>query len=435
MLLRPASVAEPFGLGGPPPVQLAEVAGVLRRPAAQRHPRRGRVPTERRRDRRRAASRSPTTIWSSRSARARPTRSPAPCRSAAPPTSRRSPRLLDERGSGRRADDRLRRALRRRAGRCPVYELAMMAAADLRAPRRGHRDPVVTAEPAPLWLFGEPAGEAIAELLAARGIRLRARPRHGLRGRPRSPWRRVRRMRPTRSWSSRRSRAHGSAGSPGDDQGFVPVDELGRVDGRRGRLGGGRRHGLPDQAGRPGLPAGGHRRHGHRGASSARPPSRSPFRPVLRGSAAHRRRAALPARRARPPRRGTAARRHRDCAARSRPARCGGRRARWPAATSRPTSPPRGPARWVASRWPIVPRRRPAQPPAAPATRSSSRCCSPTRTPPPATSRQALHALDAAAALSGGVLPADAARRRDAWRPRAATPVPRPSHIEIEEEP
>jgi sulfide:quinone oxidoreductase len=40
---------------------------------------------------------------------------------------------------------------------------------------------------------------------------------------------------------------------------------------------------------------------------------------------------------------------------------------------------------------------------------------------------QALHALDAAAALSGGVLPAEAARRRDTWRPRIAGrphPVP-----------
>ena len=45
---------------------------------------------------------------------------------------------------------------------------------------------------------------------------------------------------------------------------------------------------------------------------------------------------------------------------------------------------------------------------------------------------QALHALDAAAALSGGVLPAEAAHRRDAWRPRIQ---PRPQPTPIEESP
>jgi hypothetical protein len=48
---------------------------------------------------------------------------------------------------------------------------------------------------------------------------------------------------------------------------------------------------------------------------------------------------------------------------------------------------------------------------------------------------QALHALDAAAALAGGVLPAEAARRRDVWRPRLGlrpAPVRTPP---IEEEP
>ena len=48
---------------------------------------------------------------------------------------------------------------------------------------------------------------------------------------------------------------------------------------------------------------------------------------------------------------------------------------------------------------------------------------------------QALHALDAAAALSGGVLPVEAARRRDTWRPHIAgrpQPIPLDHH---EEEP
>ena len=51
----------------------------------------------------------------------------------------------------------------------PVYELALMAAADDRG-----EITLVTPEHAPLWVFGPEAGEAVSELLAARGIALRA---------------------------------------------------------------------------------------------------------------------------------------------------------------------------------------------------------------------------------------------------------------------
>jgi sulfide:quinone oxidoreductase len=56
----------------------------------------------------------------------------------------------------------------------PVYELAVMAAIDLRD--RGVRDArltVVTPEREPLWLFGSAAGDAVRRLLAERGISLR----------------------------------------------------------------------------------------------------------------------------------------------------------------------------------------------------------------------------------------------------------------------
>jgi sulfide:quinone oxidoreductase len=61
----------------------------------------------------------------------------------------------------------------------PAYELAIMSAVDLRD--RGVRDmelTVVVPEREPLWLFGDAAGEAVRELLSARGIGLRtgARP-------------------------------------------------------------------------------------------------------------------------------------------------------------------------------------------------------------------------------------------------------------------
>jgi sulfide:quinone oxidoreductase len=51
----------------------------------------------------------------------------------------------------------------------PVYELAIMAAVQ----RPGVEITIVTAETAPLWVFGEQAGAAIRELLADRGISLR----------------------------------------------------------------------------------------------------------------------------------------------------------------------------------------------------------------------------------------------------------------------
>jgi sulfide:quinone oxidoreductase len=56
----------------------------------------------------------------------------------------------------------------------PLYELAIMAAVDLRD--RGARDVeliVVTPEREPLWLFGSAAGDALREVLSARGIALR----------------------------------------------------------------------------------------------------------------------------------------------------------------------------------------------------------------------------------------------------------------------
>jgi sulfide:quinone oxidoreductase len=56
----------------------------------------------------------------------------------------------------------------------PVYELAVMAAVDLRS--RGVRDArvtVVTPEREPLWLFGPAAGAAVRELLGRRVIALR----------------------------------------------------------------------------------------------------------------------------------------------------------------------------------------------------------------------------------------------------------------------
>jgi len=56
----------------------------------------------------------------------------------------------------------------------PVYELAIMAAVELRNRGVTPEITVVTPEPAPLWVFGAEASAAIAELLAERGIGVRA---------------------------------------------------------------------------------------------------------------------------------------------------------------------------------------------------------------------------------------------------------------------
>lgn len=57
----------------------------------------------------------------------------------------------------------------------PVYELAIMAATELRNRGVEPEITVVTPEPAPLWIFGPEASAAVADLLAERGIALRTR--------------------------------------------------------------------------------------------------------------------------------------------------------------------------------------------------------------------------------------------------------------------
>ena len=114
----------------------------------------------------------------------------------------------------------------------PVYELAMMTAVELRD--RGVRDAtlgVATAEPEPLRLFGSAAGEAMREMLDARRIALwtGVRPlrlRAGLLDVEPGP--------PLRADEAISVPAlHGPAlkGLPADPRGFIPVDAHGRVTG------------------------------------------------------------------------------------------------------------------------------------------------------------------------------------------------------------
>lgn len=113
----------------------------------------------------------------------------------------------------------------------PLYELAMMAATELRSRGRTPRITIITPEPQPLWMFGGEAGAAVSEQLAARGITLRAGARlvavHPgwveLDGADPVPAGRVIAM--------PRLVGHAIPGLPRNPSGFVPVDGHGRVPG------------------------------------------------------------------------------------------------------------------------------------------------------------------------------------------------------------
>ncbi len=113
----------------------------------------------------------------------------------------------------------------------PVYELAIMAAVELRSRGGEPEITVVTPEPAPLWIFGPEAGTAIAELLAERGIALRTGARVvavrdatlELAGAPDVPADRV--------IALPRLVGPATPGLPHARHGFLPVDGHGRVTG------------------------------------------------------------------------------------------------------------------------------------------------------------------------------------------------------------
>ena len=160
----------------------------------------------------------------------------------------------------------------------PVYELAIMAAVE----HRSKQVTVVTAEAAPLWVFGEEAGAAVRKLLADRGIALRTA---------------------TRAVAARAGRLElgggdsipadavialprltgpAIAGLPHDPDGFIPVDSHGAVHGLSGVYAAGDATAFPLKQG--GLAA--QQADAVAEAIAARlgaPVVAEPFRPVLRG--------------------------------------------------------------------------------------------------------------------------------------------------------
>jgi sulfide:quinone oxidoreductase len=113
----------------------------------------------------------------------------------------------------------------------PAYELAIMASVELRNRGLKPEITIVTAEPAPLWIFGEQAGGVVAELLAERGIGVRA----GVR--PAAVRAHSLELEDGASVVADRVIAlpelQGPAvrGLPHDPRGFIPVDAHGRVPG------------------------------------------------------------------------------------------------------------------------------------------------------------------------------------------------------------
>ena len=178
------------------------------------------------------------------------------------------------------------RASARRGWTLPVYELAIMAAVELRdrgAERRAIT--VVTPEPRRCGCSARRRPRRSRELLADARHRGCGRGRAPPRSTPASSSSRTAtRLPPTPSSRSRALAGPGDRpGCPPTTHGFMPVDAHGRVRRAPGRLRRRRRDGVPAQAGRARHPAGRRRRGGDRRRARRAGRRRAPFRPVLRG--------------------------------------------------------------------------------------------------------------------------------------------------------
>lgn len=116
----------------------------------------------------------------------------------------------------------------------PIYELALLTAAEVEGQGVGTRVVLVTPESDPLGLFGRAASTAVRELLEERGVELVTQTypvaveQGGLAVRPGGL------LAADRVVALARSEGLGLGGLPRDANGFVPVDEHGGVVGLRG---------------------------------------------------------------------------------------------------------------------------------------------------------------------------------------------------------
>jgi sulfide:quinone oxidoreductase len=285
----------------------------------------------------------------------------------------------------------------------PIYELAIMAAVE--HPRR--QVTVVTAEPFPLWVFGEEAGAAVSSLLAERGIVLRTGVRAIAARAGRLELEDGTTIAADRVVALPRMAGPAISGLPQDGDGFIPVDDHGLVRGLSDVFAAGDATAFPLKQG--GLAA--QQADAVAEAIAARlgaPVVPEPFRPVLRGllltgGAPLYLRSQVGA--------GAGISRRLPVASVSQ------RALWWP--------PGKVAGRYVA---PLLATARP------PVLASSPLQDLPERAPEPDAGdalelalllaeqdaaigdyAQAVHALDAAAALTGGVLPEAWAQRREAW--------------------
>ena len=113
----------------------------------------------------------------------------------------------------------------------PIYELALIMAARLRAGGNATKVKLVTPEEAPLEIFGQKASEAVSELLASRGVELRTSTHpvefadSSLTVVPQG------RVPADRVIALPRLRGRAPTGVPVDAHGFIPVDSHGLIQG------------------------------------------------------------------------------------------------------------------------------------------------------------------------------------------------------------
>jgi sulfide:quinone oxidoreductase len=113
----------------------------------------------------------------------------------------------------------------------PLYELALLAAVELGDRGRRSELSVVTPEAAPLELLGASAGVALSRLLAARGVNVIPRASAIEAGDGELRLADGRTVRADRAAALPRAVGRFVDGLPHDDEGFIPVDGYGRVDG------------------------------------------------------------------------------------------------------------------------------------------------------------------------------------------------------------
>jgi sulfide:quinone oxidoreductase len=415
---RPSSVAGPFGLGGPGPVDLAALAG--QQGAQLRHGALvGVNPTRRVALLERGEEAPYDVLIVAVGAVPRPA-VPGAITFAGPAQASEVGSVLDavEQGESRR----LVFAVPSEATwSLPIYELAMMAAVDLRA--RGVRNAtltLVTPESEPLRLFGAAAGAALREMLDTRGVALLTDTRPLTVG---EGLLRVEPGKPLRADHVISVPALGGprlTGLPADPFGFLPADAHGRVSGAPGVYAAGDATAFPVKQG--GLAT--QQADAAAEAVAADLGLRSdpaPFRPVLRGllltgGAPLYLRAELTG--------------GKEPTARTLRGEVSSRALWWPPGkvAGRYLAPYLGTARPVELGAEPLRDRTPASPDTAPGHDDAFQLALLLAEEDARTGdyRQALHALDAATALAGGVLPDELTERRARWQRALAPQAPRP---------